>query len=326
MADRSLQFNLNLDLRAGNDTVDIRTVDKFTYDVENYLIENISFVVANRQQKLVEQNIGSELALVVDRQLREMGRKIDQYVVGIADRAPTVLSANTRYGGRTAMRTMTGPPGTLSITGVRSRAFSGVNMGPYNLSTGTGPWPARSPGYLARKRKNLGHTKWFQSTGVLRKQLRDPSTYTNAYGPVRVSFKKTTISKPTPGQTVTKMSTGVVGSSDRRVVLGELKVSVLGRITEDMLNDPSAKQPSPWKTGLFGALDSDLEKKLLNREDAYRPFLEVFLSFYLTRSVPNAVFRRLEEKMRLGQNRQTGGAAKYSTRNLVSAQQQLRTK
>lgn len=326
MADRSLQFNLNLDLKQGNDTVDIRRVDKFLLDAENYVIENISFVVANRQQRLLQENIGSELALVVDRQLREMGRKIDQFVVGISDRAPTTLTRNNQYGGRSAIRSMTGPPGSLSITGTRSQAFRGVNMGPYSLVSGTGPWPSRSPGYLARKRKNFGHTKWFESTGVLRKQLRDPSTYTRAYGPVRVSFKKNTITQPSPGQTVTKMSSGVAGSADRRIVLGELRVSVLGRITEDMLNEPGGKQPSPWKTGLFGSLDSQLEKKLLNREDAYRPFLEVFLSFYLTRSVPNAIFRRLEQKMSVGQNRQTGGAARYSTRNLVSAQQQLRTR
>ncbi len=326
MADRSLQFNLNLDLRAGDNTVDIKAVDKFSFEMDNYIINSITFVVANRQQKLLEQNIRSELGLIVDQQLREMGRKIDQFVVGIGDRTPTVLTRNDRYGGRSAIRTRTGPPGSLSITGTRSQAFRGINMGPYTLVSGTGPWPARSPGYLARKKRQFGHTKWFENTGRLRKQLRDPSTYTQAYGPVRVSFKRASLSQPVAGQTATKMSSGVVGAADRRIALGELRVSVLGRITEDMLNEPGGRQPSPWKTGLFGSLDSDLEKKLLNKEDAYRPFLEVFLSFYLTRSIPNAIFRRLEEKMSVGQNRQAGGAKKYSTRNLISAQQQLKTR
>lgn len=325
MADRSLQFNLNLDLKQGNDTVDIKTVDKFSYEMENYLVENISFVVANRQQKLLEQSIYSELSIVVEKQLREMGRKIDQFVVGIPNYAPTNLTRNTQYGGRSAIRSMTGPPGSLSITGVRSQAFRGINMGPFSLVSGTGPWPARSPSYLARKKREVGHTKWFQTTGQLRKQLREPNTYTNAYGPVRVSFKKTSISQPTPGQSVTRMSSGVAGAADRRVVLGNLKVSVLGRITEDMLANPGERQPSPWMTGLFGSLNDDLEKKLLNREDAYRPFLEVFLSFYLTRAVPNAVFRRIEEKMRVG----AGGATaskRYTASNLVTLQQKLTTK
>lgn len=323
MVDRSLQFNLTFDLKKGNDTVDIRAVDKFAYEMENYIVDSVSFVVANNQQKLLVQNINSELAAIVDKELRQMGRKIDQFVVGINDRAPTSLVANKSYGGRTASRIMTGPPGSLGITGNVSRAFSGVNMGPYSLVSGTGPWPARSPTYLARKKKDLGHTKWFESSGQLKKELRDPSTYYKAYGPVRVSFKKQSISQPKPGQSATRMSSGVVGRADRRIILGEVRVSVLGRITEDMLANPGERQPSPWKTGLFGSLNSDLEAKLLNREDAYRPFLEVFLSFYLTRAIPNAVFRRLEDKMRVGQNR-APSAKRYSSRNMVSAQQALK--
>lgn len=325
MADRSLQFNLNFDLKQGNDTVNLRVVDKFSYDMENYLIENITFVIANRQQKILEQSIHNDLSLIVQQQLREMGRKIDQFVVGIPNNAATTLTRNNRYGGRSAIRSMTGPPGSLSLTGVRSQAFRGVNMGPFTLVSGTGPWPSRNPNYLARKKRKVGHTKWFQTTGQLRKQLREPSTYTNAYGPVRVSFKKNQLVDAKAGDVVTRMSSGVAGKADRRIVIGELKVSVLGRITEDMLADPGGRQPSPWMTGLFGSLDDDLEKKLLNRQDAYRPFLEVFLSFYLTRSIPNAIFRRLEEKMKVG----AGGSAaakRYTNSNLVTLQQKLTTR
>lgn len=79
--------------------------------------------------------------------------------------------------------------------------------------------------------------------------------------------------------------------------MGRVEVSVLGRITRDMLGNPGTVQPSAWNTGLFGALPQDVEAKLLNREELYRPFLEHFLSYYLTRSIPNAVFRRIEAIM-----------------------------
>jgi hypothetical protein len=96
------------------------------------------------------------------------------------------------------------------------------------------------------------------------------------------------------------IKSGVPGRPTTKIGVGTVRVSVLSRISEDMLSDPGTRQPSAWNTGLFGYLQEDMERKLLNPSGFYRPFLEHFLSFYLTRAIPNAVFRRLEEAVLSG--------------------------
>lgn len=300
--DSTIQITINVNPAKGQPRA-ARTavVDKTMFEMTNLIIENIAFYAAGKQEKALTSNIQRNLSSVVTSELGRMGRSINQLVVGINDRTAQTFVPNESFtgsrGSRAGAWSAGSPPGTLAIAGAESMAMRGL-VGPVSLASGTGPWPSRSPKYLKEKKAKVGHTKWFKSTGALGRTLKDPGTYLAAYGPVRVKYTpapKGTLSPTAIG--ISNIGTGLPGRRTTRITFGKVEVSVLGRITSDMLNDPGRAQPSPWSTGLFGSLPEEVEKKLLNNEESYRPFLEHFLSYYLTRSIPNAVFRRLERVM-----------------------------
>lgn len=289
--DQTIVYTLNINPVKGSGQsreLQKKTVDTTLLEMKNLIIENVAFFVAAKQEKALTQNLNRTFSNIVDKELSRMGRQIQQFAVGIG--------AKEDQGKTSATRGMSvGPPGQLTISGSESRAMRG-QLGPVSLVSGTGPWPARNPEYVKYQRKFGGGGKWFKVTGSLQKYLRDPATYTNAYGPVRVSYKKNPRGVAKPNSVgISSLKSGVSGRRTNNIQLGKLEVSVLGRITSNMLNDPGQRQPKPWSTGLFDYLDPNQSRKLLNNEEFYRPFLEHFLSFYLTKAIPNAVFRRVEE-------------------------------
>src|SRR3546814_3089037 len=51
-------------------------------------------------------------------------------------------------------------------------------------------WTPRSPKYLARKRRALGHTRWLDGwTGYLGRTLGKGSEWTDIFGPIRVAVR-----------------------------------------------------------------------------------------------------------------------------------------
>lgn len=300
--DQTLQITINLNpvARSGETrAATTQIVDKTMFDMKRLIMENVAFFATQKQEKALKENIHRTFSTIVTKELARMGRQINQLVVGLNGSGAQSFSPNPKFtgsrGSRTGSQAASGPGGTLSLQGAISQAMSG-QAAPVSLSSGTGPWPARSPTYLREKKTKVGHTKWFKYTGDLGRALADPATYFSAYGPMKVAYI------PAPKGTALPTVVGVssIGTGGRRtgrITIGRVEVSVLGRITTDMLNDPGGRQPSPWNTGLFGMLPTDVEEKLLNRQDAYRPFLEHFLSFYLTRAIPNAVFRQIEKVM-----------------------------
>jgi hypothetical protein len=284
MDDSVVTYTINVNPgRADITSLNVNTIERTMYDMKNLIIENVGFMMAKRQEKALVNNLERNMVKIVTQELSRMARQISQMAVGIADRA------NLRRGGYT-------PQGSLSVTGAISRAMQG-RVSPVTLGSGTGMWPARNPNYLKQRRKAGTGTRWFKQTGALQKYLARPDTYTTAYGPVKVAFIKAKSVAYYPKRIhMSTIGTGVPGvKAAHQFTVGRVEISVLSRISEDMLSDPGSHQPSAWHTGLFGYLDEKAEKKLLNREDFYRPFLEHFLSFYLTRAIPNAIFRKMEE-------------------------------
>ena len=304
VTDKTITYTLNLNPLGGTGQsrdLQRKEVNTTLLEMKNLILENVAFYVAKGQERALTSNLNRVFSTIVDKELARMGRQISQFAVGIAANADKGKTASTRG-------MSVGPPGQLTISGAASNAMRG-QLGPVSLVSGTGPWPARNPDYVKYQRKFGGGGKWFKVTGSLQKYLREPATYTNAYGPVRVSYKKKPGSLPGGNILgVSSITNGRGGRTTQNIQLGKVEVSVLGRITSNMLNDPGQRQPSPWSTGLFDYLDPKQSRKLMNNEDFYRPFLEHFLSFYLTKSIPNAVFRKIEEVVKSSLQKTNGTA------------------
>jgi hypothetical protein len=319
-SEKTLTFNINLNpntFSGQKSGLRMEEVDRGLHYMRNIIIENAAFIMAQKQERALLQSIESTFTGIVEKELSRMGREVNKLVIGIPD-------------GRAKAKIGYEPRGALAIAGAQSKTMAGL-LGSVTLAQGTGPWPARNSKYVADRRKK-GGGKWFQVTGELGRYLKSGTAYTSAYGPIKVEYTRAKKGTPTPDIVgVTPISKGVGGRRSTVVTFGNVHVSVLGSITTDMLNDPSRRQPSPWKTGLFESFPTAIEVKLLNREETYRPFLEQFLSFYLTRAIPNAVFRRIEQVMNyttVGTEKNVGsrkiGGAKYSASNLATLTQQLK--
>lgn len=201
-----------------------------------------------------------------------------------------------------------------TIHAAAQMAFSGGEQAPsehINLH-----WQARSPTYLRRKFHEKGHDRWFEYGGGLKRGVKNPvnrqlqnamgksATWTRAFGPisVRVTRKSKNVDQADTGSFMTTGVANTAGASIK-VSIATVTVTAFGRVTSAMLPALSAggpidsTTPDGRDTGLVGLLPASIAYRLGgNRARVpYRPTLEPFISFFLTRSLPNAVMRRLQE-------------------------------
>lgn len=295
MAD--LEYNLNFNFRFNasgranlGQGVELTNPRHITFHTFNYIINDIAFYAARKQQAEVRQNLEEKFAGIVRKELLEMGRKISKQAIGLG---PSQRS----------------PVGRLELEGPLSYTFNTLGLSKnMNLHAYTGAWAERNKGYLARKRRKYGHTRWFVNTNMLRRRLRDAHLYTSSFGPVRVKWDSKEI--PAGSQAVRRVANLNVtrGRPAGRISVGELQISVLGRITNQMLADPDGRSYDSKFTGLFDMLPDEVAVKLGGPPD-HRPIIEPFLSFYLTRQIPNKVFHTLEQSTR---DRLTGQTAQQA--------------
>lgn len=284
MADIDYTLNLNFNFNSSGKTNKGQSVTSsketsVVFSAFNYVFQDIAFYAAKKQQTELRQQLEERFANIVRQQLVKMGQKIASQAVGIGSR-------------------QRGPVGRLALDGPFSSTLQSLGLSPsMSLQAYTGAWAERSKKYLAWKRRKFGHTQWFKNTNQLRQQLRNASTYTSSFGPVRVKFQANEI--PAGSQSVRRISTLATprGRPSGRISVGEIQVSVLGRITDSMLADPNGHSYDSRFTGLFDMLPDDIAYKLGGPPD-HRPVIEPFLSFYLTRQIPNAVFKAIEDSTR----------------------------
>ncbi len=167
------------------------------------------------------------------------------------------------------------------------------------------PWAPRNSKYLDRKFQEVGHKNWFDNrgwdshgkkwpklSGLLFKESR-ADNWEYMFGPIRVRFFKNNLAE-SPRE--------VVGDH-LNIQIGTLRVYALGNITPDMLPGLAAKRVSmasnAGNDGLMGLVKKHSPQMYyrLNRRSSvtrrYRPTLEPFLGFFLTRALPAAVARRI---------------------------------
>lgn len=239
--------------------------------VVNYVVQDVAFRAGAKQRKQLAGNLQRDFAPIVQRELHQMARQVATMAIGING-------------------TNTAPPGSLKITGSIAQSMVG-KAGAMKISSVTGEWRSRSKAYLRWKSKTHRTQKWFKNSGELQTELGQASTYQQAYGPMAIRF--------IPIKGISAPTILDIGRSRGRpantFITGRLEMAVFERLKISDL--PGVGEQAGYsKKRLSGFADS-IEQKLTgnNPKTNYRPLVEPFLTYYINRKIPNAVFRKLEQ-------------------------------
>lgn len=234
-------------------------------------VNNVGVRVARNRQRKLQANVQRDFAPVVERELLDMARSVARMGIGLAN-------FNNP------------PPGVLSITGRISRPMIG-NSAPMSISSMTGAWAVRTDTYMRWKMRKHRTRKWFYNTGSLQRQMGKVGVYRSAYGPMSIKFTPTSLTGAARVAGIGRSS----GGQSNNIMIGRLEVSPLRRLRLSDL--PGIGQQAGYNERLMNPLAAGIRRKLVGRKDKYRPVIEPFLTYYMTRRIPNAVYRRLEDSL-----------------------------
>ncbi|WOF44361.1 hypothetical protein KNJ79_05360 [Sphingopyxis indica] len=251
MADVRLRLFFNFSSGKSHAQVTRRQLDA----AASTIIQNVAVSYAEREKEYFFNHLSRTVRTDVFRE-----------ITNVADRYRRLIIGKSRG------------PGTAIID---SAAEHGPSANLHGLS-----WTPRRENYLRRKRRELGHTRWWQGwTGHMSDVLAKGQNWVEIFGPIRVAF--------TPGKSRDfRLRTINFGlrQSEARVHIGTLNVTALERVTPAMI-------AAGTKRGIPAAIAAAGYEELAYRVGGpaeYRQTLEPFLSFVLTRAIPYAVRRRVE--------------------------------
>lgn len=190
-----------------------------------------------------------------------------------------------------------GPSGLLSAH-AKTASDAGRALGytkTYSLERFRSSWEERDTKYMRWKKLRSYGTDWWKNTGKLHKFLAKESTYLTAFGPTKVIFTK--IPDKKFSESVKMTLAPRQGRASENYTLGRIEVITMGRITPEMLPSLASGDVNdiqPTGKSLASLFPKQQGKKLMgaNRD---RTVIEPFVSYFLTRAIPNAVFRRTEK-------------------------------
>lgn len=211
----------------------------------------------------------------------------------------------------------TGPWGTLRISGdVQQQRNSGRGEVMSNQAAELGwtptwdrsdagiKWASRDKQYMRRKRREGKAPYWFKATGELQNWLRARSSadYLRSFGQLSVRFEKLKDAKPRTNAA----PSGIRGGQGTYVMVGKLSVNYFNKITPDILPGLKELELNSKPKGGPGAaslLPDGVDKYKLTTKShgpnrQHRHSIDPFVSFYMTRAIPNAIWRRTERLTR----------------------------
>jgi hypothetical protein len=220
-------------------------------------------------------------------------------------------------------RHIIGAAGTrVTPSGMLDTATKGEAPPRQTIGEGLPPWAPRNAEYLRQKRAATGGIGWFDNrnwrqsaydarfasrvprtgagpdqAGLLFKSMR-ADVWETIFGPIGVRFYR--MRKLTPQDSRSGISAG--RQKNMKVQIGSIQVRALGKITPGMLPGyttgtiKASDKGNPGLIGLISQYDPQLGYRLgTMRNGVYRPTLEPFLGFFLTRALPHAVSERLRK-------------------------------
>lgn len=259
------------------------------------ILERVAFTFAedsyDNMRKTLEQRVEQD----VRAELVHLARLFRRYIIGAAG-------------------TLTQPGGTMSTVA------KGAGQPSMTIASGLPPWQPRSAKYLSSKRAATGHIKWFDNrgwkthrdprfsgnvmtswkphrTGLMFKEMR-ADTWETMFGPIGVRFYRSR--KLDAHEAQSKFN--LADSKKIKIQIGTLHVRALGNLTPSMLPGyttgtvHASNAGNPGLIGLIHRYDPDLAIRMgPMRNGIYRPTLEPFLGFFLTRALPHAVRERIRK-------------------------------
>lgn len=242
----------------------------------NTIVEDVALNTADRTYQNARASLEKSVEHEIQKEISQMARMVGRFLVqpegafgpsGVITSRQTTIAQQSR-----------------SLYGRNNILYSDLE------SFGAG-WGSRTNEYMRKKKADGFSGEWWLRTGKLRRKLRNESLY-KELGPVSVTFTRT---GNTLSNKAKQTSSGRKGNVSATYSVGQLNVQALGRVTLDMLaNSLNGGNNGKLVPSLFK--DEELAGTLLHRgRSGYRPVLEPFLSYYLTRAIPNAVFNRTEK-------------------------------
>ena len=236
------------------------------------IVRQVGLVAAEERYKELTQSIKAELYRDVQQEVERIAYYYNRYVVGragIRDRAITLKGQTTTV--REDMK--------------------------------FGKWEPLAKSTVRRKK----HSRFFEDKKNLREQTQAGHVWEDAFGPIQIRVVRTKSGLVDLGGARPYRGLGARGRNNFSVA--RIEVFALGKITAAMLPDLATGVPAQSgytdqarRAGMLDMLPggkNGLRYKLANwgRQSGvdapYRPSLEPFLSFVLTRAIPRAVQSRI---------------------------------
>jgi len=258
----------------------------------NLIITNVAITYSNRNYKKLTSRIRRSVALAVSKEINHAATQWAKLI------------------GRPGY--YTGPVGMIDS---KEEGATSFNLGSY------GDWNKRSTRYLRDKKTQYRHTKWFYSTGLLRKSLGSGGAWASNFGPIQVIVtrngtldrnadhdpKYLSSSQRNDRSTLrSQHKIRALGYQPRdgkkKISIGTIRVRALTKITPGDL--PSlASGITSFEGNVSGLIKNKEVRARVAGSGPYRPTLEPFLSFVLTRAIPHAVRKKIADGMNTTPNK-----------------------
>lgn len=297
----AINFRFRASAQRSKDGASILPYEKIGNSFARIIMDDVALSTAERTwqtaQASLRQNVNQAVRTEIAKMAYYMGRFVTQQE---SRRTPQgMVKAADQTMSETMRRTFKGGLYTdLNAAGVR--------------------WAPRQTRYVRRKKRKLGHARWWDYDGLLKGWVSSAENLIQAFGPVAVLFTKVKDQRlvstrvdaagklqktPISNVDINRTASGRSGRLTQKYAVGRVEVIALGNLTAAMLpglanGDLHRNNVDGRASGLIGLVDRvspDVAVELGQRRTvAYRPVLEPFLTFYLTRAIPNAVFNRIE--------------------------------
>jgi hypothetical protein len=265
--------------------------------IRRYLIENVMVQLGDQTWAELKRELSARIAEDARAELVRVSAAFRRGVIGI-------------------------PENSKGLRGTLTTAAKGSGA-PQQALGGLPRWALRTEKYLRKKQQKAKHKRWFDNTGwaprggTLKSFFESDTVdrasggasfvgsagiFEDLFGPIRVTVTR----QSSPTGATTNFGAG----NSHKIQLAKVRVSALSRVQDSMLNfseRPNAGLLRVVASGLPGEGSQAIAYRLRGGKGRYRPTLEPFLEFYLRKSLPFAVSKRIEKAVSTGTLFRRGG-------------------
>lgn len=288
------------------------------------IVDNVAIAAADETYKRARTALRQDITRIVRNEVNRMARAIGRHLTVQERRSGPYGPMTMTSGEDTNFNTMSDQAKARGWSSTFRRQDTGIR------------WFKRDPKYLRRKKRNGQSGDWWSKKGELQRYLQGKRAdwYFGAFGNMRVRFTKA-FTESHSNVNLTRSS--VKGRLSSTAQVGRLDVAFFGNITPATMPGLATGTPNSNPLPGLGVASmlpyNDQTVKLMARAQEYeqryqttekrrltyrkgymnkfvwkrrraggshRPAIDPFVSFYLTRAIPNAVWRRTENFVQRG--------------------------